>query len=153
MTSQEKTEKAGLTEEFPIFRTNETYGNMKKTRFVVPQPTSFSICESYQLSKEAQSLAVRKLVDRKPDWLELTEEEQHEEIKAVLVLQTIAEYLYDKNYIQNDCTMFENGFDKDGNIVLDAFYVKEDSVNKLFERKKIKGTSNSNVIPFKKGDA
>ena len=141
--------------ELPIFRTSETLANMKKDRFVVPQPTSLFVCENYVLNEESRIRTVNKLVDRTPAWLNYSQEEQIEEIKAALILQTVAEYLYAKNYIQSTCTMFENGFDKDGNIVLDAFYVKDTAVKKKWERefknKRIakQNSKNKKVVPFK----
>jgi len=142
--------------ELPIFRTSEMLANMKKERFVVPQPTSLFVCEHYMLNEESRIRTVNKLVDRTPAWLEYSQEEQIEEIKAALILQTVAEYLYAKNYIQSTCTMFENGFDKDGNIVLDAFYVKDTIVKKKweheFKNKRIEKeqSQKQKVVPFKK---
>lgn len=144
---------------YPIFRSSDTFSNMRKERFVVPQPTTLLICNEAVLTKEKQKETVRKLVDRRPDWLDLTDEEQKEEIKAVLVLQTVAEYLYAKGYIQSDCTMFENGFDAEGNVVLDAFYVKDTSTlrgikrqmkKKEEEAKKEKTTSFVSLSEFRK---
>lgn len=119
--------------DLPIFRTRDTFSNMRKDRFVIPQPTTLFVCKQYVLNKESQKRTVDKLVDRTPNWLELSLQEQTEEIKAALVLQTVAEYLYAKNMIQKDCTMFENGFDKDGNVILDAFYVKDTKTKKKWE--------------------
>lgn len=145
--------------ELPIFRTRDVFSNMKKDRFVIPQPTTLFICQNYVLKKESQSVTVNKLVDRTPNWLKMKQPEQMEAIKAALVLQTVAEYLNAKNMIQEDCTMFENGFDKDGNVVLDAFYVKDTKVKAGWEKefKKKEASSEKSetekmatIYPFKK---
>lgn len=116
-------EKGMQKNDLPIFRSSDTFSNMRKERFVVPQQSSFFICNNFVLSDESQKTTVNKLVDRTPNWLQLEDVEQKEAIKATLVLQTIAEYLYKEGYITKDCDMYENGYDKDGNIVLDAFYI------------------------------
>lgn len=142
--------------ELPIFRTRDNFGNMRKDRFVIPQPTTLFVCENYVLKEDSQKNTVIKLVDRTPDWLNIEESEQLEAIKAALVLQTVAEYLRAKNMIQENCSMFENGFDKDGNIVLDAFYVKDTKVKagweKEFAKKEDKSTEKklATIYPFKK---
>lgn len=145
--------------EMPIFRTRDVFGNMKKDRFVVPQPTTLVICNQYVLKKDSQTTTVNKLVDRTPNWLKMEKEDQLEAIKAALVLQTVAEYLKAKNMIQDSCTMFENGFDKDGNVVLDAFYVKENKVKagweKEFKNKQVQTNDEkteqlATIYPFKK---
>lgn len=144
--------------ELPIFRTRDNFSNMRKDRFVIPQPTTLFICENYVLKKDSQATTVNKLVDRTPDWMEMEEEDQLEAIKAALVLQTVAEYLNTKNMIQSNCTMFENGFDKDGNVILDAFYIKENKVKagweKEFQQKETDKTVETEklatIYPFKK---
>lgn len=140
---KEKTDEEELKKELkgnlPVFKSVTQIKNMRKERFVVPQATTFEITQKVVLTEEKQKETVFKLVDRKPEWLDLTEEQQKEEIKAVLLLQTVAEYLYSKNHISEDCTMFENGFDKDGNVVLDAFYIKDSKLQRKlraqFEKK------------------
>ena len=136
--------------EFPIFRSAETYGNMKKERFIVPQQSTFFICENFVLTEESQKTTVNKLVDRTPDWMSLEEEEQKDAIKATLVLQTVAEYLYKEDYITKACDMYENGYDKDGNVVLDAFYItKTQEQIKWEDRFKAKKRKKSSVVKFK----
>lgn len=131
--------KKDLKNNLPVFKSVSTFENMRKERFVVPQATSFEITQKAVLKEDKQKETVHKLVDRTPHWLELSEEEQKDEIKAVLLLQTVAEYLYSTNHITDDCTMFENGFDKDGNVVLDAFYIKDSKLQQQlkseFEKK------------------
>lgn len=128
-------------EAMPVFKSSSTLANMKKDTFVVPQATTFEICQNFLLTEEVQKQTTNKLVDRTPHWLDLSDKEQVEEIKAALVLQTVAEYLYKEEYISDKCTMFENGFDKDGNVVLDAFYVKDNemqrNLKKEFENKRV----------------
>lgn len=142
-------------DELPIFKTSDTFSNMRKDRFVIPQPTTLQICQSFSLNKEAQERTVNKLVDRTPDWLDMEEEEQKEGIKATLVLETVAQFLYTKNHIQDNCTMYENGYDKDGNIVLDAFYVKDTKVKNKWEKavqskKSETSAKKNNIVPFNK---
>lgn len=120
------------TGQLPVFKTVEEYANMTKERFVVPQNVIVEILKDYTLSEELQKKAVNKMVDRTPHFLDLTEEERLNEIKSVLTLESVAYYLYDMNMIEEHCNMYENGFDKEGNIVLDAFYVNEEfELNKL----------------------
>lgn len=138
-----------------VFKSVTEQANMTIERLVVPQSSSFEILETYKLSKKLQERAVHKLVDRTPDWLSLSEEEQHEAIKAVLTLESVAHYLYDEGTIREDCTMYENGFDEDGNIVLDTFYITEsyskDIIEQLKTAKEIKQhQKDAKVIPFKK---
>lgn len=141
----------------PIFRSSKQVANMKIDHFVVPQAATNIILASFKLPQEQQENAVAKLVDRRPDWLDLSNEEQVDEIRAVLLLETVAWYLYSKNFIQDHCTMYENGFDKDGNVVLDAFYVTEKSTKRAIEKlgnKKQEGKAaeqNGRIIPFPKG--
>ena len=138
----------------PIFKSSSMHANMKKDNFVVPQASTFEICENFHLSEASQKTTVNKLVDRTPDWLDLSNEEQVEEIKAALVLQTVAEFLRKEEYITEKCVMFENGFDTNGNIVLDAFYVKQDKlqrkIKKAFSDKEAKKEKQSgSVVSFK----
>lgn len=143
----------------PIFRSSDTYANMRKERFTVPLQTAEYISKAYKLTQERMSDAVNKLVDRTPHWLEMDEDEQKEEIRAILLLEAVAYYLYDNNSIQSSCNMYENGFDENGNIILDAFYVKEKSpvtkeaVDSLFKKDMIK-TEDNVIYPFiKKGES
>lgn len=143
----------------PIFRSSDTYANMRKERFTVPLQTAEYISKAYKLTQQRMSDAVNKLVDRTPHWLEMDEDEQKEEIRAILLLETVAYYLYDNNSIQSSCNMYENGFDENGNIILDAFYVKEKSpvtkeaVDSLFKKDMIK-TEGNVIYPFvKKGES
>lgn len=146
-------------EKLPIFRDTEVFENMRRDRFIIPQATSYEITQKVVLTKESQEIAVRKLVDRTPDWLDLEEEEQHQEIKAALLLYTVAQFLYKENYISNECSMYENGFDKEGNVVLDAFYIRETKLQKQmakeFKNKKVTSEKKGEVISlakhFKKG--
>ena len=157
MNEENELNKKGLNQnDFPVFRSSETFSNMRKERFVVPQRTSFFICEEFVLTEEAQKTTIDKLVDRTPNWLEMSDEEQKDSIKATLVLQTVAEYLYAKSYIQKNCDMYENGYDKDGNVVLDAFYIKKtkDQVkwkNRIKAKKKMKRAPVVKLKDFSKG--
>lgn len=139
-------------DELPIYKTSDTFSNMRKDRFVIPQPTTLRICQEVVLNKKAQERTVNKLVDRTPGWLKMEKEEQVENIKAALVLETVAQYLYAKNHIQNHCTMYENGYDHNGNVVLDAFYVKDTKVKKNWEsmvkEKSVQKTDKATILPF-----
>ena len=143
----------------PIFRSEDTFSNMKKVRFTVPQVAVLKILEEQSISKEIQADAVNKLVDRTPDWLEMEDDERYEAIKATLTLETVAWYLYERNYIQESCTMYENGFDENGNVILDAFYVKETKTKneieslKQLKEKPVPKSKEAVVIPFPKGGA
>lgn len=147
LMDEKELEKDLKKDSLPIFKSSENIGNMKKDRFVVPQATSFKICKDFKLKEESQKETVNKLVDRTPQWLDLSSEEQTEEIKAALVLQTVAEFLYAKRYISDKCSMYENGFDKDGNIILDAFYIKDSKVQQQLKQKyKNKRTEKENKV-------
>lgn len=140
-------------EDLKILRSYSKIGNMLKEKFVVPKEVIYLILTNFTLTEEAQKTAVNKLVDRKPNWTKLSEEEQLEEIKAILTLQTVAEYLYTNGLIHESCEMFENGFDKNGNVVLDAMYLEEteqtEKINELFIKKE-QAKKNNNVVPFVK---
>lgn len=124
-----------MTEEkLPIFKSVDNHGNMRRERFVVPQAASYEITQQAVLTEESQKIVVEKLVDRTPHWLDLEPKEQKDEIKAALLLNTVAYFLYNKGYITEDCDMYENGFDKDGNVVLDAFYIKETKLQKEMKK-------------------
>lgn len=115
-------------DKLPIFRSSDTYANMRKERFTIPLETAEYIAKTYKLNQQRMSDAVNKLVDRTPHWLDMDEEEQKEEIRAILLLETVAYYLYDNKSIQETCNMYENGFDANGNVILDAFYIKQKAV-------------------------
>ena len=145
-------------EKLPIFTSSEEFSNMRRVRFVIPQASSYEITQKVVLTEESQKIAVSKLVDRTPHWLDLEEQEQKDEIKAALLLYTVAQFLYQEDYITDDCTMYENGFDKDGNIVLDAFYVKETKLqkqvqqefkNKRIEKEEEKKNSVFSLVDYK----
>ena len=145
-------------EKLPIFTSSEEFSNMRRVRFIVPQASSYEITQKVVLTEESQKIAVSKLVDRTPHWLDLEEQEQKDEIKAALLLYTVAHFLYQEDDITDDCTMDENGFDKDGNIVLDAFYVKEtklqkqvqqDFKNKRIEKEEEKKNSVFSLVDYK----
>ena len=124
------------TGQLPVFKTVERYANMLKERFVVPQNVIVEILEDYTLNEDLQKKAVNKMVDRTPHFLDLTEEERLNEIKSILTLESVAYYLLDMGMIQEHCSMYENGFDAEGNIVLDAFYVDDETeLNKLKKNK------------------
>ena len=126
---------AGTHSDIKVFRVNDSYANMDKERLVVPQNSTLEILSIYELPEEIQKTAVSKLVDRTPHWLDLSEEEQKNEIKAVLTLESVAYYLYEQGTIRETCSLYENGFDKDGNVVIDAFYVdEEDSLREIKQK-------------------
>lgn len=139
--------------EMPVFKTIEKYSNMIKERFVVPQNFTAKILEDYVLDIELQKRAVNRLVDRTPNWLDIAEEDRIHEIKAILTLETVAHYLLDSGTIREGSDMYENGFDKDGNVVVDVFYVENtktlDEIKKAKAKKKNKELGNK-ILEFKK---
>lgn len=126
--------------ELPLFKTVDELANMRIETFRVPQASFYQIKEQFVLPRDHQSKTVEKLVDSRPDWLDLDEEEQLAEIKLKLILETVAQYLYSNDYISEQCTMYDNGFDEQGNVVLSAYYVKEttkgNAIKEAIEQKK-----------------
>lgn len=136
-----------------ILTTTSKMSNMTKERFVVPQSSIEKILKIYVLPEELQKEAVNQLVDRRHDWLDLTEEEQLNQIKSILLLETVTFFLYDNDYIREGSDMYHNGFDKDGNVSLDVFYVEDAEISEKLEQAKTakrKLQSESKILPFKK---
>lgn len=111
--------------ELPVFKSSQEMANMTIDTFIVPQASFYEMKERFVLPRDFQSKVIEKLVDETPNWLDLEEEEQVAEIKMKLILETVAQYLYAHDYISENCTMYDNGFDKNGNVMLNAFYVKD----------------------------
>lgn len=137
------------TGQIPVFKTIEEYANMIKERFVVPQNMTAKILKDYLLDEELQKEAVNKLVDRTPHFLELSEEERIQEITAVLTLETVAYYLNDTGQIRPGSNMYENGFDENGNVILDVFYINDTETQEEILRLQNKKRKN-NIINFYK---
>lgn len=141
MTQKKNNEKdrvpAGAPSDIKVFKVNDSYANMDKERLVVPQSSTLEILSIYKLPEEIQKTAVNKLVDRTPHWLDLSEKEQKNEIKAILTLESVAYYLYEQGTIRETCSLYENGFDKDGNVVIDVFYVNEEESLREIKQKAI----------------
>lgn len=136
-----------------ILTTTSKMSNMTKERFVVPQSSIEKILNIYILPEELQKEAVNQLVDRRHDWLDLTEEEQLNQIKSILLLETVTFFLYHNDYIREGSDMYHNGFDKDGNVSLDVFYIEDAEINNRLEQAKITKRelkSQNKVLPFKK---
>lgn len=117
----------------PIFKNSTKFANMIIDTYTVPQNITEKIIKAFVLSKEQQTSAVHKLVDRRPDWLDLNEEERNDEILAVLTLETVAYYLNDKKIIRSGSDMYQNYFDKDGNVVVNVFYIKNSKTKEQIE--------------------
>lgn len=142
------------TGQIPVFKTTQKHANMTIDKFVVPQNMTMQIINDFDLDKGIQSDAINKLVDRTPNWLDLSEEDQKNEIKATLTLETVANYLYHMDFITDKCDMYENGFDKDGNVVLDAFYVENGKtlaeINRLRKKKVKQKAKAEKIVSMKK---
>lgn len=139
------------TGQITIFRSNASHANMKVERFVVPQNSTLIILDIFKLDKDKQERAINKLVDRTPDWLQMTTESQVNLIKLTLSQESVVYYLYETGTIRKDCSMYENSVDENGNIVIDAFYIEAKHTKEeiaQMQAEKIKQTKK--IIPFKK---
>lgn len=113
-------EVAGLS---GIFLAEYQMSNMRMERIVVSNPAILKILElPQQLSQEAQEKIVNDLVDRTPEWQEMDQAAQVEKIKTVLTQETVLEHLVYTGTIRKDCQMTSIGIDKEGSIVIEAYY-------------------------------
>lgn len=109
-----------------IIITKETVGNMNLEHIHVSNGAIQLILKSIKLNEEAQLEIVDKLVDRSPNWSTLSQEEQINKIKTILTQETVIEYLRFNGDIRQDVNMLEAGIDKEGSIIVTAFYIKDD---------------------------
>lgn len=107
-----------------IFIAEYDMSNMKLERIVVSGAAILAILKVTELSQEAQEEAVIDLVEREPNWLDIEPEIQIERIKAVLTQETVIEYLKEKGAIRKKCDMVQTGIDKEGSIVIEAYYTE-----------------------------
>lgn len=128
-------------EDSGIFLAEYKMSNMKMHRIVVSDAAIFGILEGpYKLTEEAQEEAVNNLVDRTPEWVELGQDVQVEKIKAVLTQEMVLEYLVETGSIKKDCDIVNVGIDKEGSIVIEAYYT---TVNREQRRLADKAVSES----------
>lgn len=140
-----------------LFKSETQFSNMVIEHFVIPPQSSYAMTQHYRLEEELQQQAVLGLVDRTKNWLELDDAVQIERIKAVLLLETVAHYLYEEGTIREDCDLYENGFDTDGNILLDVYYVEdtlglnevEAAVQTAKKNRAARRSGKNNVVPMK----
>lgn len=111
-----------------IFITQQEVSNMKVENIHVSDFAIQTILKTVNLVEEAQFDAVDKLVARTPDWFKLSEEEQTNKIKTVLLQETVIEYLRLNQFIKEDVTMVDVGIDKEGSVIVSAYYVEENDL-------------------------
>jgi hypothetical protein len=107
-----------------IFISKETISNMEMERIMVAGFAVVDILSRTQLSQSAQEEAIDKLVDRTPNFIKLKPEVAVEKIKMVLTQETVIEYLRHQDIIRKNADMVEVGVDKEGSLVVTAFYTK-----------------------------
>lgn len=113
-----------------IYLSEHQMNNMTMERIVVSNPAILKILDLVQLSDEEQVEAVGLLVDRTPNWLELSEDENENEqlqvakIKTVLTQETVLKYLAEEGIIRPKCDTVQLGIDEEGSIVVEAYYVQ-----------------------------
>lgn len=108
-----------------IFITQQEVANMKVDHIHVTDFAIQTILKTVHLNQDSQNEIVDKLVDRNPNWARLTPESQINKIKVALTQETVAEYLRLNKYISENVDMLEMGIDKEGSIVVSAFYIEQ----------------------------
>jgi hypothetical protein len=116
MQEQEQEEVTG------IIITKDRVSNMDMERIMVAGFAVVDILQRTRLSQSAQEEAVDRLVDRTPNFLKLKEEERVEKIKAVLIQETVIEYLRHEGIIREKVDMVDSGVDEEGSVVVTAYY-------------------------------
>lgn len=105
-----------------IYLAEYQMNNMTMERIVVSNPAIIKILESLLLTPEEQEQAVNLLVDRTPEWNDLSTEEQVNKIKACLTQETVIEFLKEQGAIRPKCDMVQTGIDQEGSVVVEAYY-------------------------------
>lgn len=132
MTSKNQKEVLG------IFITKQNVGNMNIEHIHVSDFAIQTILKTVQLSQKTQFEVVDKLVDRTPDWLSHEEEDRMVKIKAALIQETVVEYLRLTEEIREDVDMLEIGIDKEGSIIVSAYYIDKSQIPKeIIEKNKM----------------
>lgn len=105
-----------------IYISEHKMNNMDMERIVVSNPATKRILDITRLPEKLQEKAVNDLVDRTLNWLELEPEEQTEKIKVVLTIETVFEYLKEKDIIRKNADVGELGIDEEGSVVITVYY-------------------------------
>lgn len=123
MKPMEEVEEQSQPQEVPgIFITKEKVHNMDVERILVAGFAIKDILERTKLTVKAQEEAVDRLVERTPMFFSMEPEEVHEKIKIALTEETVVEYLRHEGIIRKKADMVEVGVDKEGSLVVTAFY-------------------------------
>lgn len=121
-------------QEFGVQVETSDVSNMTMDKITVPQAAAAAILKTIHLTEEAQHDAMDKLLNRTPNYHELSTEEATEKIKVMLTMETVVEFLRLGEYIPPSVDMIEVGIDGEGSIVVTSYDVKQDeTTEKLFE--------------------
>lgn len=104
------------------------------------------INDNHQLNEEMQSLALDKMLDANPNYLELNEEEQNGLIISTMTLETVVYWLLTSDQVDEGATMYNASHDSGDIYTIEFFYMKEnvnsDLIKEAFSKKKKKEKSN-----------
>lgn len=115
----------------PIFKTEKTISNMRIETIVVPETSVREYLKGAQLTESAQKKAVHDLVDRTPQWLTLTDEQQKAAIVMAMTQETVLYKLIESGEIGEKCDYYEAEFDKEDSLIVTAYYT---TVNRKLRR-------------------
>lgn len=117
-----------------IFVQKNEVSNLNMETIHVTDYAIQTILKTIRLNPEVQEEVIDKMVDRTPDYFNLSPEEQTNKIKTTLTIETVIEYLRLEGYIREGIDMVEVGIDEEGSLVVQAYYVaKTELTEKVFK--------------------
>lgn len=109
-------------QKYAIIKTEKTISNMRIETIIVPDASVMKYLQGPQLTEAAQKKAVHDLVDRTPQWLTLTEEQQQAAIIMAMTQETVIYKLIASGEIGEKCDYYEAEFDEEDSLIITAYY-------------------------------
>lgn len=125
---------------------NYEMNNMEVVSYKFSGEDVKKINDNHQLNEEMQNLALDKMLDANPNYLELNEEEQNGLIISTMTLETVVYWLLTSDQVDEGATMYNASHDSEDIYTIEFFYMKEnvnsDLIEEAFSKKRKKAKSN-----------